>query len=89
MGPGGLNWRRQRDTLVLWPSPHQSFWGVLGIPGSGTRAYRLHWEPYTVGAPSVPIRGRHLRRCLYMVGTPERAASGTLCSVLGSLISLS
>lgn len=36
MRPGGLNWRRQRDTLVLWPSPTPVFLGVLGLPGSRT-----------------------------------------------------
>lgn len=90
MGPGGLNWRRQRDTLVFWPSPTpHSFWGFLRIPGSGMRAYRLRWEPYVVGALSVPTLGRHLSRSLCVVGTAECVASGTLRSVLGSLIRLS
>lgn len=39
---------------------HSFFTGFLGIPGSGRRIYRLHWEPHLVGALSVPTLGRYL-----------------------------
>lgn len=84
MGPGGLNWRRQRDTLVLRPSPTpHSFWGFLGIPGSGMKAYRLRRELYVVGALSVPTLGRHPSRSLLCGGHASVCSLGHPPQCLG------